>query len=215
MNNLASARTRVTRRLSGCAFSMWIPAAAFIVATIASPLQAQSAQRWSIQGSLIYVTVSGEAYEGMNAGAGLELQLRYTPSQLSIGAGIQSSSHSVQYEELGDQEVSLTGGFVEPRYVIDIGSDRAAPYVSGRLAFLKQSITVEGLTGSTSGTQLNGGGGVLVRVSPRVNLDFGVTFGSIKFGDITLTDGIDSVTLPGSSAGTNVVFRAGIAVGLW
>ena len=94
---------------------------------------AQSAQPWSLQGSLLLANVKlGTTLVG---GAGVEAQLRYTPASLfSIGAGFQSTAHTS-----GGDKLTMTGLFIEPRYALDIGSDRIAPYLAGRLAMLSQT----------------------------------------------------------------------------
>ncbi len=176
---------------------------------------AQSAQRWSAQGSVLYVAPSGDAYEGLSAGPGFELQVRYTPSAFSLGAGYQRSSHDLDLGDGSSETVTLAGPFIEPRYVIDVGSMSYAPYVSGRLAFLTQDVEVQGVTASASGTQVNAGGGVLVRLSPRVNLDLGATYGAINFDDVVLEYQGQTYTIDGTSgSGRNLVLRAGVTVGI-
>jgi hypothetical protein len=161
-----------------------------------SSLSAQSAHRFSIQGSLLYVDVSGDAYEGIKNGGGAEGQVRFTPGAFSIGAGYQYSSHSTD----ADIDVSIAGVFVEPRFVIDVGNAAFAPYASVRLAWPRAKATAFDQDVSISATQINGGGGLLFRLSPRVNLDAGLTIGRIKFKD--------------AGSGTNVVLRTGVAIGL-
>jgi outer membrane protein with beta-barrel domain len=178
-------------------------------------LSAQSAQRWSIQASALYVVPSGSAYDGLAGGLGFEAQARYTPGVLSLGAGFQTSSHTLTFDNGSSIDVTLTGGFIEPRYVIDIHKPSLAPYLSARLAILTQKGTLNGVTASSTGTQINGGGGVLIRMSRRINIDLGVTFGAIHFGDFKLENGSQSQIVQGSSGnGTNLVFRGGVAVGL-
>jgi hypothetical protein len=186
--------------------------------TAPSAAHAQSAQRFSVQASGLAVGTRGEAYEGMKAGPGFELQVRYTPSVWSFGVGAQSSTHSLDDTALGGEEVTLAGAFFEPRRVFDVGATSYAPYASARLAFLRQSIDleVEGtpVSASASGAQVNLGGGVLFRVSPRVNIDLGATFGVINFGDAKVTvPGFGSVNAGSAGSGQNVVMRAGVAVG--
>jgi len=174
---------------------------------------AQSAQKWSIQASGLAVIPSGNAYEGTSSGFGAEAQIRYTPSAFSIGLGFQASRHSLDIGDGDSENLLLSGGFLEPRYVVDIHSSKAAPYVSARLAVLTQSLTVDQYDLSSSGTQLNGGGGLLVRMTPRVNLDLGLTFGSIHFEDVKVKSGGQTLTVAGSSGnGSNVVLRVGAAV---
>lgn len=190
-----------------------------VTATFAlTPAAAQSAQQFSGQVSLISVAPSGDAYEGMSSGMGFEAQIRYTPSALSIGIGYQSSSHDVDMgEELGTEAATISGIFIEPRYVIDIGSSSWAPYIAARLARLTQAAEIEelGVEVSASGTQLNLGGGALVRLSPRVNLDLGLTYGKIDFDDGVITvDGTDHTVEGTGGSGNNLVLRAGVTIGI-
>lgn len=191
---------------------------ALVVATPAA--HAQSAQRWSLQASGLFVGTMGEAYEGLSSGIGLEAQLRLTPGVWSFGGGVQVSSHSVNLGDFGNDDVMLAGVFFEPRRVFDLGSTSYAPYLSGRISFLKQSLDTEvngtAITASASGTQINAGGGMLIRMSPRVNLDVGATFGLIRFGDVELdVPGVGSGVVEGSSGnGQNLVMRVGVAIGL-
>ncbi|MDZ4674576.1 MAG: outer membrane beta-barrel protein [Gemmatimonadota bacterium] len=176
---------------------------------------AQSAQKWSLQGSALAVVPGGTAYDGLASGFGIEAQVRYTPSAFSLGGGYQASFHDL---DLGDgtvETVTLAGGFLEPRYVIDVRSARVAPYLSARLAVLTQTVTVEGFDLSATGTQINGGGGILVRMGSRVNLDLGLTLGAIQFDDVQVRAGGETVVVTGSSGnGTNFVLRIGAAIGL-
>lgn len=178
-------------------------------------LTAQSAQRWSAQGSLLSVVPSGEAYEGLASGLGVEGQLRYTPSAFSIGIGYQLSSHDLTFPDASRETVTLAGIFAEPRYVVDVGSATYAPYLAARVALLTQSLEFDGLEASASGTQFNIGGGLLFRLTPRVNLDLGATYGAINFDDVTVSFDGQSATVDGSSgSGRNLVLRAGFTVGL-
>ena len=181
-------------------------------------LDAQSAQRMSVQASGLHVSTGGDAYAGMQAGPGAEAQLRYTPGAWSFGLGGQLSTHAFDDDQLGEESVRLAGVFLEPRRVIDIGRS-FAPYASARLAFLRQSldIDVEGETvrASASGTQANVGGGVLLRVSPRLNVDLGATFGVISFGDVKVSvPGYGTFNAGSTGRGQNLVVRAGIALGM-
>ena len=199
-------------------FCVAAAALALLVAPTAS--QAQSAQRYSVQASGLFVGTFGEAYDGLKAGPGFEAQFRITPSAWSYGFGIQGSTHSFDDTALGSESVTLAGIFFEPRRVIDVGSSQFAPYVSARVAFLQQSLdlTVNGtkITADASGAQFNAGGGVLIRLSPKVNLDLGATYGLIHFGDVKVDiAGAGNTTVDGSSGnGRNLVLRAGLAIGI-
>jgi hypothetical protein len=69
----------------------------------------------------------------------------------------------------------------------------------------------------SSGTQLNIGGGVLVRLSRSVNLDLGLTLGRIHFGEVEVTIpgfGSEVIDTGSSGDGQNAVLRVGVAIGL-
>jgi hypothetical protein len=207
------------RILAALALALTVPAAA----------HAQTGQRYSVQGSGLFAALFGKAFEEINNGAGLELQFRVTPGQLSVGGGLQFTVHKPT-EGAGEffETIRLTGLFVEPRYVIDVGSARYAPYLSARLAISAMSfviadgatqpdveLTIEEPTGPT----INGGGGFLIRLGSRVNLDVGATFGYTKFDDITIraentTNGQEVTARVAIGSGTNMVLRAGLAIGL-
>jgi hypothetical protein len=190
-----------------------------------APAEGQTASRFSVQASGLFVGVFGDAFEGVSSGGGFEVQARFNPSTFSIGLGYQASIHDLEFEDEfgGTQTVDLdfAGPFIEPRYVIDIGSSSAAPYLAARIAFLKQ--TAEADFGGTvvelesSGTQLNIGGGVLVRLSRSVNLDLGLTLGRIHFGEVEVTIpgfGSEVIDTGSSGDGQNAVLRVGVAIGL-
>ena len=193
---------------------------ALTLAAAPCALAGQSAQRLSVQASGLYVGTFGEAYDGLKAGPGIEAQIRYTPSAWSFGGGFQFSPHNLNVEDFGTEKVNLAGVFFEPRRVIDIGNSSFAPYVSARLAFLRQSADFEvdgtNVKLEASGTQVNGGGGILLRMSPNVNLDLGATFGLIHFGDVKAEiPGQGSINVDGTSGnGQNLVIRVGVAIGL-
>ena len=181
---------------------------------------AQTSQRWSVQASAIYADLFGDEFGTLNAGAGFELQARFTPSALSIGGGVQYTVHGDSEAEADghDADIDLLGVFVEPRYVIDTRSQRVAPYISARLALARFDVRVafsdgELLDFTANGVTLNGGGGLLVRLTPRMNLDIGATAGYTSYED---TEG----SVSGQSfevqlgSGTNLVLRLGLAVGL-
>jgi opacity protein-like surface antigen len=184
----------------------------------AAPVAAQSAQRFSVQLSGLGAKLSGNAFEDLGTGSGFEVQGRYNRNAFSIGGGFQQTWHSLVDV---DDKVKLGGVFVEPRYVIPTKSNSAAPYASARVSILKESIAFDvpagRVTGSASGATINGGGGVLVRLADRLNLDLGVTWGYTNFGKvdfkldgtpITETNGIDA------GSGSNFVFRVGVALGI-
>lgn len=183
-----------------------------LVFTLSSPLLAQSAQAVSLQVSGLYNGVFGNAFFGLRGGTGVEAQVRYTPGSLSIGAGFEYTNHG---SDIRPENTRLYGGFVEPRYRIHAGSNVVAPYLSARFSLLKVGFSGGDLSLSSNFIQLNGGGGLLLRLNSRVNLDVGATYGYNRLGDGTLRSESGGGSVPvESNSGSNVVLRLGLAIGL-
>ena len=178
---------------------------ALIAVLAPATLSAQSAQMFSLQLSGLGMYPFGGEMDNVDVGGGWEAQLRMNPSAFSIGAGAEQTFH----QRLTGQDIVLLGGFLEPRYVVDIGSDNAALYVSGRAAVSKITIKSGTIEATGTGYTLNGGGGFLFRLTDRVNLDAGATLGFKDLGDVTI--GSTPVDL---GTGANVVVRVGLAIGL-
>lgn len=179
---------------------------------ISQQAAAQSAQAISVQFSGLYNGVYGDVFTGLQNGFGAEGQIRYTPGALSIGAGFQYTNHGLENRT---EDTRLYGGFLEPRYRIHTGSNVVAPYVSARLSLLKVGFSGGDLTLSSSFIQVNGGGGLLYRIGPRLNLDTGATFGYNRLGSGTLRSKSSNTAVPiNSSSGSNIVVRVGFAIGL-
>lgn len=183
-----------------------------VLGTLCGDLEAQSAQAFSLQVSGLVNGVFGDAFTGLQDGFGGEAQFRYTPGALSVGAGFQFTNHHIQGRR---EDARLYGGFIEPRYRIHAGSNVVAPYISARLSVLKVGFSEGDLSLSSIFMQLNGGGGVLIRLGSRLNLDGGATFGYNRLGSGTLTSESNGTEVPvESSSGSNVVVRLGLAIGL-
>lgn len=180
---------------------------------VSAPAAAQSNQRYSLQASMLRAQLLGDAYPGFASGYGAEVQLRYTHSALSVGGGYQRTEHALAGFT---DKVALSGVFIEPRYVLaGLVRGSIAPYVSSRLSLLQQRISVQGLSSSATGLTFNVGGGVLIRLTRRVNGEVGATYGFTKFGDFTLRQPNGQTSSGPSGSGSNIVARAGIAVGLF
>ena len=180
--------------------------------TLCGDLEAQSAQTFSLQASGLVNGVFGNVFTGLQDGIGGEAQFRYTPGALSVGAGFQFTIHELEGRM---ENTRLYGGFIEPRYRIHAGSNVVAPYVSARFSVLKVGFSGGDLSLSSTFVQLNGGGGLLTRLSSRLNLDVGATFGYNRLGSGRLTRASSGTSVPvESSSGSNVVVRLGLAIGL-
>ena len=177
-----------------------------VLVVAAAPVRAsaQSAQPWSLQA--LFLEASQKVGGQLISGGGFEGQLRYSPGVWSFGLGYQYSTHK---SSSGQTKINISGVFLEPRYAIDIGSDRVAPYLAGRLAYLHQSTTLDIGSVSSSGSAFGAGGGVIIRASSTVNVDIGAAFIRQSFSDAE-TDNAQTVTFP---AFTGYVAKVGLSIG--
>ncbi len=184
------------------------------VCSLATSADGQVRSPISVQASALYENVYGDAAqwrvnEALPAGYGAEGQIRYTPGALSFGGGVQWTTHD--WTDSGKSNLRLLGVFLEPRYVLP-ATDRIGPYLSARLALTKLKLKIaDEEIGTATGQTVNGGGGILLSVSPNIALDFGATFGYTNFGDLE-NDG--SPTGLKTGKGTNLIARVGLAIGL-
>jgi hypothetical protein len=162
--------------------------------------------------------VFGDVFDNLENGLGGEAQIRYTPGALSFGAGFQYTAHDRPPRNPGDPaslDARLYGAFIEPRYRIHTGSNVAAPYLSARFSLLKVGFSNPDFALSSSFIQLNGGGGLLYRLGPRLNLDMGATFGYNRLGSGTLRSKSNNTEVNiDSSSGANLMVRVGFALGI-
>jgi hypothetical protein len=181
-----------------------------------SSVAAQSAQKLSVQGSGLYINLFGNGFEGFaEAGYGGEAQIRYTPSAWSFGAGFQYTSHDIKGRP---ENAKFVGGFFEPRYVFSTASQVLYPYLSGRFSVVRltNDDNTFNLRTTATGYTANGGGGVLLRIASRVNVDLGATYGYTKFSSFKqkdLSTGIESKS-DQSNSGSDIVARIGLTLGI-
>lgn len=182
---------------------------AALLAVVLLPMvaSAQSAQAVSLQISGLGSVPFGGGLATVKPGPGWEAQLRFNPSAFSVGFGVEQSFHDL--ENFATRTVTLLGAFFEPRYVIDVGSDAAAPYLAGRAAVSSMTLEDRAQSATATGFTLNGGGGVLIRLGPRTNLDLGASIGYKKLGEAEF-----GPSLVDMGEGSNVIARVGLAIGL-
>ncbi len=157
---------------------------ACVLAVSASRAEAQGAQKYGLQLSVLSTSIS--LGEGSSGGVGIEPQFRFnrvyrspTAGVVSLGLGGQWSTHAS-----GPDDITITGGFAEPRWVPVLPYERFFPYLAGRVAVLNQS---NNFGTSSSGLAYGAGGGVAFVVNSRLNIDAGVALVRQQFGDITIT----------------------------
>jgi hypothetical protein len=121
---------------------------------------------------------------------------------------MQYSKHSSGGDDLG-----LTGFFVEPRLVLNISAGRFAPYLAGRIAYLRGSFTSDVIDGegSAGGSAFGAGAGLIYGLTRRVNFDIGGAVLRQSLGEITVDSPTPQpVKFPSF---TGYVLKAGLSVG--
>lgn len=167
----------------------------FAFATTWTDVEAQTAQKFSIQASALGVQLTGIDNDDLAFGGGGEIQLRWNPSAFSLGIGFQSTRH-----DLEPNSVTFKGGFLEPRYVVGAIGESVGVYLSGRLMSLNATFLILGSEIEIDGSAVSGGGGILIRLGSRVNGDLGVTVGK-EFYDGEAADGVTVITRLGLAVG--------------
>ncbi|MGH7612931.1 MAG: hypothetical protein ACREMW_02675 [Gemmatimonadales bacterium] len=172
------------------------------VGTAARPVDAQVS--FGVAG--LYASLSGNDFQGTNAGFGGDLQVRGgLGSSFSLGGGVQFTSHSTDISA----NWKVIGLFAEPRYLFKTSSSRVSPLLTGRLGWIRESISSGGNDGSASGYFFGFGGGMLVGLGGSAALDMSVVFASVNFGDLQV-NGSNSGFSP---SGTSLAIRAGLLFG--
>ena len=166
-------KSKAGRRVSGCVGVL----IALMLGGV--PLAAQSRQLVSVQvsGELVFPT---EDYGVLDKGTtlGWEAQARFTFGRFSVGAGYQRSEVFQSDAAIGDITATLSVGFVEPRYVLGVFGNVAAPYVAARLGYGGLLVrSTDDLVRSTDNSFIYGGGlGVIFQVASRVGIDVGAQY---------------------------------------
>ena len=179
-----------------------------LLTTVAMPASGQTASPISLQVSGLWsLPFSGGFPECSRSRRRSATSLQ--PGVFSFGVGAEISWHDIG---VMGRSVKLTGAFLEPRFVIQTGSERVAPYLSARIAISQTIFETANRTSTATGFTANGGGGLLIVLGSSVNLDLGATFGRKKIGSATVPTTPPTVFDLGS--GNNVIIRVGLAIGL-
>jgi hypothetical protein len=149
------------------------------LALMSAPLAAQSRELVSLQvsGEVVFPTEDYGVLE-KSATLGWEAQARFTFGRFSVGAGYQRSTVFKSDASVGDITATLSLGFVEPRYVLGVFGNVAAPYVAARIGYGGLLVrSASDLIRSTDNSFIYGGGlGVIFQVASRVGIDVGAQY---------------------------------------
>ena len=97
--------------------------------------------------------------------------------------------------------MTYTGAFVEPRLILGSLGDFLAFYAATRFMLLNAKFDVANVETKVDGAAFAGGGGILVRITDRLNAELGATAGKEYYNRNT-------------EDGTTIVTRLGLALGL-
>jgi len=166
-------RLQADRRVIG-----WVGALLALV-VFSMPAAAQSRELVSLQvsGEVVFPT---EDYGVLAASAtlGWEAQARFTFGRFSVGAGYERSTVFKSDADAGDITATLSLGFVEPRYVLGVFGNVAAPYVAARLGY--GSLLIRSPNDAVHSTEdsfvYGGGAGVIFQVATRIGIDVGAQY---------------------------------------
>ncbi|MGZ8379618.1 MAG: hypothetical protein ACXW05_19005 [Gemmatirosa sp.] len=162
------------------------PSAALVaVAVLAATAPALQAQRhtppwerrasptFAVGGAGLYAGARGSDATRVQDGYGFDVHAAVGVSAFAVAGGYQRSVQSLRDS---DTDVTLHGPYVEPRIALAAGGS-FTPYLTGRVAFLRQRVRGDVVTvsGSTR-TAVGGGLGMLVALGPAVHLDLAAQY---------------------------------------
>ena len=124
---------------------------------------------------------AGGSSGGIQNAVGYEGYLRYgAPFGLFVSGGIHISTHEIDGAR---PTYKLTRFFLEPRFVALKLSSRWAPFVSGRLALVKEAVDQPRAEFRASGYSFGGGAGALYHLTSQVALEGSFSVGVAKLND--------------------------------
>jgi opacity protein-like surface antigen len=176
-----------------------------LLAAAAVPAAAQSVPKFSLEPAAYYATVSGDDFEGIDAGMGFDVQGRVKFTALSLGLGWQRSTHG---NEVFSEDITASGFFVEPRYEIPSAAS-IKPYIGARLGRVTQSIEVDGVEVSSSGFSYGAGVGIVMPLAGSVKLNTSANYNRLSYGNFEVNGSEEPDT---ETSGTSLVLRVGVSL---
>ncbi len=157
-------------------------AAAFACATPAFSQLTPAYSGIGIGASGGWVALGGDLFGDLGSAFGAEVTARYTwPSNFQLLLGGHYSNHSL---EETDTKIALLSVFADARYVLAmIDSERIAPYMGGRVAYVRLSPDDSSSGGSASGASFGGLVGFLFEMVPRLSFEAYGYFGGLILGN--------------------------------
>lgn len=128
-----------------------------------------------------WVALGGDAFKNLHSAFGAEVTARYTwPSNFQLLLGGHYSNHSL--EEL-DTKLAVLSVFADARYVLAmVNSERIAPYIGGRIGYVRLSPDNGPAAGSANGASFGGLVGFLFEIVPNLAFEAYGYFGGLIIG---------------------------------
>lgn len=132
------------------------------------PWERRAGPTFAVGGAGIYTGPRGSDATRVQDGYGFDVHAAIGVSAFALAGGYQRSVQSLRDT---DTDVTLHGPYVEPRIALATGGS-FTPYLTGRVAFLRQQVRGDVVTVSgATRTAVGGGLGMLVTLGPAVHLD--------------------------------------------
>ena len=132
------------------------------------PWERRSSPGFAIGGAGLYTGVRDSDVGRVRDGYGFDVHAAVGVSAFALAGGYQRTVQSLRDT---DTDVTLQGPYVEPRVALASGGS-FTPYLTGRVAFLRQRASGDVVSVSNATrTSVGGGLGMLVSLGPAVHLD--------------------------------------------
>ena len=137
------------------------------------PWERRASATFAVGGAGLYTGVRDSDVGRVRDGYGFDVHAAVGVSAFALAGGYQRSVQSLRDT---DTELTLQGPYVEPRIAL-AGGGNFTPYLTGRVAFLRQRAEGDVVTVSRSTrTSVGGGLGMLVTLGPAVHLDLAAQY---------------------------------------
>lgn len=128
----------------------------------------------------------GDDFRETESGPGLDIAVRFAAGErLYLAFGGQWNSNGVDFS---DDDWNVLAFFVEPSFVLSTGTV-VEPFIAGRVAWLRQSITAPSGHRTGNGVGFGGFVGLRIPLAARLSGEVTVPFYGVSFGDVDV-DGV-------------------------
>ena len=179
-------------------------------AVLVTPAMAHS-QGVSIAAGAGYYTLSGDF--DADAGLGIDgvIRLAIKPN-FQLGLAVQRNTH---FLGLIEDDITVLGIMIEPRYVVALKGSSLRPFVGGRVGWVRESASIgepgDQVDASANGFTIGALGGLAFAVSPAMSLETSVVLQHVSMGEIKLED---EFLEDSGQSGMSLGLRVGVSIAL-